>query len=263
MIRCVIACFLILCSAAANATMEGRTTEQYLKDSTLIAILQVGKVHQQFTPEEILVQSATATIEKIVYNEHTGILESGTLRKLEKNDTITLYAVFPDCENVGDEYYPRIVENSILMLKEGRVFAILKQQGINDFTTFDRFSIQKLDKDEMIHWPLENSHEPNKIGHTELLPLSSVIERIDKMKGAPSVETIRSILHEADWCYTAALKSYEQVLSLDPKNAYAQKFVKYLKDLPSTYPNGDFMTEHEKKIRGEEPTKETHSVKPQ
>ena len=261
MIRYILFCFMLLCSASANASMLWRSTERYLQDSTLIAILRVGEIHQHLTPEGILVQSGTATIEKIVYAQSTTVLESGTLRQLRDNDVINLYAVFPDCESAGDVYYPRVVENSILMLKEGRIFAVLKQQGIIDFIPFDRLSIQKLDKTEMIYWPLEDTKD--KVGLTEIQPLVRVLELIESKKVGNDVAKLLKSSDEfiLNGHYDRAYEFGKKALALDPTNQMARFQLEKIDKLIKAAAVGDFMTEHEKKIRGEGP-KEVKGVNP-
>jgi len=60
-------CLLVLCSVPAGAQWEWRSRESYLRDSTLIAILRVGEVHQALTPEAIRIQSATAKVERVIW----------------------------------------------------------------------------------------------------------------------------------------------------------------------------------------------------
>ena len=63
----LLVCLLLLFPVPVRAVWEWMSPEQYLQDSTLIAILRVGEIHQAWTPENILIESATATVEKVIY----------------------------------------------------------------------------------------------------------------------------------------------------------------------------------------------------
>lgn len=133
--------------------------EAYAKESDLIAILRVGTVHEAKTPEAILVRSAVAELERVVY------FRFDADRKLPEN--IIIYQVDPNGHIEGGSAFGEPT------LTEGRRFAMLKLQGENKFVPYDRLCLQPLAQ-EGVFWPTTN-------GKTEQIPLEQVVEHLRKL----------------------------------------------------------------------------------
>jgi hypothetical protein len=133
--------------------------EAYVKQSDLIAILRVGTVHEEKTPENILVRSAFAYPEQIIYYRFTSD------RKLPEK--IVIYQVDPN------GHLPEGSAFGEPKLSEGRCFAMLKQQGEDRFIPYERLSLQPLAK-EGLFWLSPN-------GKMEQIAVEQIIEQLKKL----------------------------------------------------------------------------------
>lgn len=163
-----IAFFLVFFTASACATWVWLSPQEYLRESDLIVILDVGPIHRVATPEGIVVESATAKVEKVIWYK----FESD--EKLP--DKITLYNIFTASSILGDKTIPAAADEGVLVLKQGRIFALLQKKGSNEFKPFDRLSIQELGADEKVLW---TTSDPMK---SETVSISRIIEELDKIK---------------------------------------------------------------------------------
>jgi hypothetical protein len=130
----LLVCLLLLFPVPARAVWEWMSPEQYLQDSTLIAILRVGEIHQAWTPENILIESATATVEKVIYYQFAA--------EDKLPDTIVVYTIDPNVTIESGYAHHSVVTRP--SLEKGRVFVMLKMQGFNKFVPYDRFSFESL-----------------------------------------------------------------------------------------------------------------------
>jgi hypothetical protein len=101
----------------------------------LIAIVNIGQIHEAETPEMVVVHSAKATVEKIIYYKF------GSDTKLP--DSIIIYQIEPNGGFTSDDFPT---------LHSGRRFVMLKQNGDNKFIPYDVLSLQEITK-EGIFWP--------------------------------------------------------------------------------------------------------------
>jgi len=161
--RCLPLFLLMVFPVSAHALWEWLSPEQYVQQSTLIAILHVGPIHKAWTPENILVESATATVEKVVYYRFT------VEEKLPGK--IIVYNVFPNAAVMFGNALP--TTDGVIELQEGRMFAMLKERGMNKFMPYDGLSLVPLDSNK-IPWPTKN-------GEMTQLPVEEVIEDLEKI----------------------------------------------------------------------------------
>ena len=155
-------CLLLLLATAAMARATSYlwlSPSDFVRESTLIAVLNVGETHDAFTPEGILVQSARATVEQIIYSQFS--------RDHDLPPDIVVYTIEPNATLEGD----RAFFSTAFMLSKGRVLAILKQRGDNKFLPFHPLSLQELPADGMVLWPTTK-------GRNEKVPLSRVISEV-------------------------------------------------------------------------------------
>jgi hypothetical protein len=140
--------------------------EQYLKESTLIAILDVGEIHQAWTSENILIESASATVEKVVYYQFA--------QEEKLPATIVVYTVDPNAMIFEGHGYH--TGTPMFLLEKGRVFAMLKMRGVNKFVPFDRFSFESLATNKIL-WPTAFGKDDR------LLPVERVIDDLERIEG--------------------------------------------------------------------------------
>ena len=149
-LRTIICAFVAFPSVSKAMSWLWLSPGDYLREATLIGILQVDQIHEAWTPEGILIQSATAKPEKVIYYQFSS--------DYPLPDKIVLYAIEQNAMMDGG----RAFFGNALSLKKGRVFAILKMKGENKFIPFDRLSIQSLEKGEEVFWP-RYPHKTNKV----------------------------------------------------------------------------------------------------
>ena len=130
--------------------------EEYAKQSDLIAVLRIGTVHEEKTPESILVRSAVAEVERVIY------FRFAPHRKLPEK--IVIYQVDPNGQIEGGSAFGEPT------IAEGRCFAMLKLRGEDKFTPYARLSLQAFEK-EGLHWP-------TTFGKTEQMSLEQIIGRL-------------------------------------------------------------------------------------
>jgi len=92
----------------------------------IVAVVNIGPVHELTTPEGIAIQSAEAAIEEEIYRRHP--LDGEGVK------TIRIYTVMPNGP-----------ENGPLTLSSGRSFVMMKMKGRNAFVPDDPWSIQLFD----------------------------------------------------------------------------------------------------------------------
>jgi len=108
----------------------------------LIAVIDIGDVHEVFTPEGIMVRSATARIIKDLYWQYR--------KEMPLPETVIVYDTDPNA--IINSGIP--TSNSHWQMKSGRAFAILDMRGDMKFRPYDRLSLQYFDKDEGAMWPV-------------------------------------------------------------------------------------------------------------
>ena len=144
MIRLVIALlsFAALTSARCT-TWAWMSADDYLLTSTLIAVVDVGEVHEVFTPEGIMVRSATARIVKKLYWQFD--------KDMPLPEVIVIYDTDP---NAITDSVPPVSNSQWQEFKRGRAFAILEMRGDMKFRPYDRLSLQYFQKDDRAMWPI-------------------------------------------------------------------------------------------------------------
>jgi hypothetical protein len=115
----------------------------------IVAIVKVGAVSEVSTPEGIVLQSARAHIEQLVYRRFPPAPELG-----EPEDEIIIYSLLPNGRE-ADCPAP-------LTLKEGLAFVALPQNGVNKFHPEDPWSFQII-KDGRILWKEDESQEIREV----------------------------------------------------------------------------------------------------
>ena len=146
------------------------SAEQYLDSASLIAVVDVGTVHEAHTPEGIQVSSAKAEIVKTVFWQFT---------ESELPKSIVIYDVAPNAVVDADGVAP----NSHWNFTSGRFFVILKMQGDMKFRPFDRLSLQPMKQaNDKVMWPVA----PDGTEETALTSieaqLKAILEKRDRKK---------------------------------------------------------------------------------
>lgn len=131
-------CFLVLCQYA-RAQYVYIPLERKWPNISLVAIVNVGEVSQVSTPQGLMIQSATAKIEKLVYRRFPPW--DG-----QPEDEVILYSLMPNGLAVDCP--------APLQLESGRAFVMMTQQGINKFFPADPWEFQLLSRGELL-WPTE------------------------------------------------------------------------------------------------------------
>ena len=133
--------------------------QYYINESTLIAIVNIGSIHEAKTPEMVVVHSAEATIEKLIYQKPEC--------EIKLPDKIIIYQIDPNGHIGTDDGYGHPI------LKTGRCFVMLKEQGENKFIPYDTLSLQEINK-WGICWPTTNIKR-------ESFSEAQIIEKINKL----------------------------------------------------------------------------------
>jgi len=129
---------LLLTSIFASATTFSlRSLEQRWLSIDIIAIVEVGDVHTVTTPEGVTLESAEATIERLLF------------RRIDSSDpsnktNIRIYNVLPNG-----------VDQGLPSLAKGRAFVMMKQQGLDAFYPTDPWEFQPITSEE-IRWPTKD-----------------------------------------------------------------------------------------------------------
>ncbi|MFZ4779192.1 MAG: hypothetical protein ACOYM3_27840 [Terrimicrobiaceae bacterium] len=144
MVRLVTVLFFFAALTVARCTTWAwMSAADYLRTSTLIAVIDVGDVHEVFTPEGIMVRSATARIVKKVYWQFE--------RDMPLPEAIVIYDTDP---NAITDSVPPVSNSQWQEFKRGRAFAILEMRGDMKFRPYDRLSLQYLKNDDRAMWPV-------------------------------------------------------------------------------------------------------------
>lgn len=129
-------CFLVLCQYA-RAQYVYIPLERKWPRISLVAIVNVGEVSKVSTPQGVMVQSATAKIEKLIYRASPPFEGS-------PEDEVILYSFMP---NGLEAACP-----APLQLESGRAFVMMAQNGMNKFFPSDPWEFQPLSRGDLL-WP--------------------------------------------------------------------------------------------------------------
>lgn len=134
--------FFVALTSARCTSWAWMSADDYLRNSALIAVIDVDDVHEVFTPEGIMVRSATARIVKNLYWQYG--------KDIPLPETVVIYDTDPNA--IVDSGIP--TSNSHWQMKRGRAFAILEMRGDMRFRPYDRLSLQYLVDDDRVMWPV-------------------------------------------------------------------------------------------------------------
>ncbi len=151
---------LLLSNIVASATTyELRTLEQRWPHVDIVAVVNVGEVHTVTTPEGVTLQSAEATIERIIFRRFDPIDQSNTTQ-------MRIYSLLPN----GPDQEGRF-------LAPGRAFVMMRQNGVNAFFPTDPWEFQSLSANEIL-WPTKDGIQKKSI-----VDVARVVdEHIDTLK---------------------------------------------------------------------------------
>jgi hypothetical protein len=145
----------------------------------LIAILEVGEIHQAWTPENVAVESATARVEKVLW------YQMAADPNIALPDTITVYRLEPNADIQAGRVFSTVTGS--LKLEKGRVLAVLQMRGMNKFAPFWQFSMQPLKSDQdTVDWPAVKEGNP---GFNQLT-LKQLVEEIERLKRSPEARKL-------------------------------------------------------------------------
>lgn len=115
----------------------------YLRNSALIAVVDVGDVHEVSTPDGIMLRTATARIVKTLYWQY------------EKDIPLPATVVIYDTDlNAITDSDPPLCNSQWQEFKRGRAFVMLGMRGNMKFHPYDRLSIQYLENNDRAMWPV-------------------------------------------------------------------------------------------------------------
>ena len=129
---------LLLASVVASATAyELIPLERRWPTVDIIAIVEVGDIHRVATPEGVTLESAVATIEKLIFRRNDPF-------DPDNKATIRIYKLLPNGVHKG-----------LYSLSKGRAFVMMKMQGMDAFYPTDPWEFQPITSEE-IRWPTKD-----------------------------------------------------------------------------------------------------------
>ena len=135
--------FFAALTSARCTTWAWMSADDYVRDSALIAIIDIGDIHEVFTPEGILLRSATARIIKSLYWQYS--------KDSPLPESIVIYDI--DANAITDSG-PPVLRSQWQEFEPGRAFVILDMRGDMKFCPYDRLSLQYLQKEDRAMWPI-------------------------------------------------------------------------------------------------------------
>lgn len=176
------AVLLVLFWLAAGGGLSRATTyawmpaKAFLAESDLIAVVEVGPVHEVSTPEGFILQSAQAKIVTEVFRRS---------RLGEDGDSVVIYSLH---RNVRFGPDGEIEEKGGFSILPGKAFVCLKMGGMNKFHPFEPLSFQPIGTDDLIMWATRDVLEPGSPGY-EKVPVARVVEDLRKrLQSSPPQE---------------------------------------------------------------------------
>lgn len=144
---------LLFSGIVASATTYAlRTLDQRWPDVDIVAVVNVAEVHAVTTPEGITLQSAEATLEKVIYRRFEPIDQINQSK-------IKVYSLLPNGLDQGG-----------VSIASGRTFVMMKQKGVDTFFPTDPWDFQSLSTDEVL-WPTKDGIQKK--------PIADVVQEVE------------------------------------------------------------------------------------
>ena len=133
MVARIIGLFLFASGVASAMTYELIPLDRRWPAVDIIAIVEVGDIHRVTTPEGVTLESAVATIERLIYRRNDPF-------DPDNKTTIRIYKLLPNG-----------VHRGMYSLSKGRAFVMMKMQGMDAFYPTDPWEFQPITSEE-IRW---------------------------------------------------------------------------------------------------------------
>ena len=164
-------CYFFVAPRADATCFVWMSARAFLDESDLIAVVEVSSVHEVTTPEGFRLQSANAKIIREIYRR------SPALGSTDHN-SIIIYSFDPNA--AISENNPH-ADGFAFPIREGKAFVCLKMKGIEKFYPYEPLCFQSMKESELVSWPTESTYRIGMELYSSV-PLSSVIQQIDKLK---------------------------------------------------------------------------------
>ncbi len=145
------------------------TEESMIASSDLIAIVDVGKVHEATTPEGFRLWSAKVKVEEIAF-----------LRcpLIPGDQPVVIYSLDVNAA-VSEENV--IVDGAQLPIFQGRALICMKQRGMNKFYPSEPLHFQLIESDGTVRWPFRKPQQGEE--NYQRVPVQEVVHRVREMLG--------------------------------------------------------------------------------
>jgi len=132
--------FLLLAGSHLQAQYVLLTLSQLWKSLDIVAVIKVGPVSEVSTPQGLVLQSATAEIEQLIYRRSPPA-------EGESLNQITIYSLLPNGLNAACP--------APLTLASGRAFIMMQQNGVHKFYPTNPWEFQVLSGNTIL-WPTKS-----------------------------------------------------------------------------------------------------------